>query len=189
MIALLILANAFFVAAEYALVRVRRTKIEKLIGEGVRAATVVRHSLEQMDRYISATQVGVTLASLALGAVGEPFIAARIGLIFNRFLPAEHSAIWEHGVATTLALFAITSVHVTVGEIMPKSISLQFPETIAMYVARPMQACLALFRPLIWLLNGSSGVILRRFGLKAVESHALAMTEEELLMLLSESRA
>ena len=188
MITLLILGNAFFVAAEYALVRVRRTKIEKMISDGVRAAAVVRQSLDQMDRYISATQVGVTLASLALGAIGEPFIAGRLSLLFDRVLPTGHSEIWEHGVATAIALFAITSVHVTVGEIMPKSISLQFPETIAIYVARPMQLCLAVFRPLIWLLNGSSRIILKRFGLKAVEPHALASTEEELLMLLSESK-
>ncbi len=148
-IALLILANAFFVAAEYAIVRVRRTKIEQLIAEGVRAATVVRHSLEQMDRYISATQVGVTLASLALGAVGEPFIAERVKTIFDLIFTKDHLPIWEHGVATAIALFSITCVHVVVGEIMPKSISLQFPEKIAMYVARPMQLCLAVFRPLI----------------------------------------
>lgn len=188
MIVLLILGNAFFVAAEYALVRVRRTKIEKMIEDGVRAAAVVRQSLEQMDRYISATQVGVTLASLALGAVGEPFIASRVGILFHNILPTGHSEIWEHGIATAIALFFITSVHVVVGEIMPKSVSLQFPETIALYVARPMQLCLAVFRPLIWLLNGSSNIILKRFGLKAVDSHALAMTEEELLMLLSESK-
>ena len=187
-IILLILANAFFVAAEYALVRVRKTRIEKLIGEGVSAATVVQQSLEQMDRYISATQVGVTLASLALGAVGEPFVAHKLEYLFGHYLPDGHSNVWDHGVATAIALFAITSVHVVVGEIMPKSISLQFPETISMYVARPMQLCLAIFRPLIWLLNGSSRVILKRFGLKAVESHALAMSEEELLMLLSESK-
>jgi len=185
-ITLLILANAFFVAAEYALVRVRRTKIEKMIGDGIRAAAVVRQSLEQMDRYISATQVGVTLASLALGAIGEPFIAHGLERLYG--LPTGHPEMWQHGVATAIALFAITSVHVVVGEIMPKSISLQFPETIAIYVARPMQLCLAVFRPLIWLLNGSSGVILRRFGLKAVDTHAFAMSEEELLMSLSESK-
>ena len=188
MIVLLVLANAFFVAAEYALVRVRRTKIDKLIEDGVRRAAVVRQSLEQMDRYISATQVGVTLASLALGAIGEPFIARRIHGLMDLLLTQDHHYIWEHGVATALALFGITSVHVVVGEIMPKSISLQFPETVALYLARPMQLCLIAFRPLIWLLNGSSSVILRRFGLQAPESHALAMTEEELLMSLSESK-
>jgi CBS domain containing-hemolysin-like protein len=114
MIMLLVLGNAFFVAAEYALVRVRRTKIEKMISDGVRAATVVRQSLEQMDRYISATQVGVTLASLALGAIGEPFIAGKVKSLFDQFLPTGHSEIWGHGVATAIALFIITSVHVTV---------------------------------------------------------------------------
>ncbi|HLX60544.1 MAG TPA: hemolysin family protein [Planctomycetota bacterium] len=187
-IVLLVLTNAFFVAAEYALVRVRRTKIEKLIGDGVSAATVVRQALEQMDRYISATQVGVTAASLALGAIGEPFIAHRLKNAFNMALPEGHSPIWDHGVATAIALLAITIIHVIVGEIIPKNVSLQFPERVAMYLARPMRFCMFIFRPLIWFLNGSAGLFLRMFGLKVVESHALAFTEEELLMLLSESK-
>ena len=187
-IVLLVLTNAFFVAAEYALVRVRRTKIEKLIGEGVTAATVVRQAMEQMDRYISATQVGVTVASLALGAIGEPFVAHRVSTLFGLALPQGHSPIWDHGVATAIALVGITCVHVIVGEIIPKNVSLQFPERVAMYLARPMRFCMLLFRPLIWLLNGAARMILRMFGLKVVESHALAFTEEELLMLLSESK-
>src|SRR5437016_13167875 len=161
-IVLLVLANAFFVAAEYALVRVRRTKIEKLIGDGVTAATVVRQALEQMDRYISATQVGVTAASLALGALGEPFVYSHLRNLFKSAASA-HSEYWEHGVATAIALLAITIIHVIVGEIIPKNVSLQFPERVAMYLARPMRFCMFIFRPLIWFLNGSAGLFLRLF--------------------------
>jgi CBS domain containing-hemolysin-like protein len=187
-IALLVLANGFFVAAEYALVRVRKTKIEKLITEGVSGASVVRHSMNQMDRYISATQVGVTLASLALGWRGEPFIASWFHRLFDAFLPNSQSNLWANGIAVAVALFGITFIHVVVGEIMPKSIALQFPETVAVYLVRPMQFCLFLFRPLIWMLNGTSRAILKVFGIKSVDAHSLALTEEELLLLLSESK-
>ena len=187
-ITVLVLANAFFVAAEYALVRVRRTRIEKLIGEGVTGASIVRQSLEQLDRYISATQVGVTLASLALGWRGEPFIEAWLQKSFDVLMPGAQATFWTHGIAIALALFSITFIHVCMGEIVPKSLALQFPERVALYLVRPMQFCLLLFRPLIWMLNGTSRAVLALMGVKAVETHSMAFTEEELLMLLSESK-
>ena len=187
-IAGLVLTNGIFVAAEYAIVRVRRTRIEQLIGDGVTGATVVRQTLEQIDRFISATQVGVTLCSLMLGWRGEDFCEHWVEKLFVQIFPAESAAFWAHGVAIAVALFMITFVHVVVGEIMPKSVALQFPERIALYLARPMQLFQITFRPLVWLLNGTSGVFLKIFGLKVADAHTLAFSEEELLMLLSESK-
>ncbi len=184
----LVLSNGLFVAAEFAIVRVRRTRIDKLIEDGVTSATVVRQSLESIDRFISATQVGITLASLALGAFGEPFIATRLTALFSQIIPAEYAVFWAHGIAGAVALFTITFCHVVVGEMMPKSLALQYPERVALYLARPMQFFLTLFRPLIWILNGASTVLLKGIGVKVADTHSIAFSEEELLMLLSESK-
>lgn len=184
----LVFANAFFVAAEFALVRVRRTRIEELIGEGNRTARVVRNAIDHLDDYISATQVGITLASLALGWLGEPFLAALLEPLFAAVLPSGVAAGTAHVVGIGLAFFMITFLHVVLGELMPKSLALQFPEKISLYIARPMRFCTILFWPLIRLLNGSSNRLLRLFGVKPAEAHALALSEEEILMLLSESK-
>jgi CBS domain containing-hemolysin-like protein len=190
-IGLLILANAFFVAAEFALVRVRRTRIDTLISEGIASAKVVREQLDQVDDYISATQVGVTLASLALGAIGEPFFAGLFDRLFSVILP-EHlvhtSKALSHGAAVAIGFFAITFMHVVIGELTPKSLALQFPEKMTLYVARPLRFIKVLFSPLVWLLRGSSIKLLRLFGAKSMSSHSLALSEEELLMLLAESK-
>jgi CBS domain containing-hemolysin-like protein len=187
----LVLANAFFVAAEFALVRVRRTRIDELIGEGNATAKVVKQAIDHLDDYISATQVGITLASLALGAIGEPFLTHQIfEPLFRQFLPliearAESLA---QGVGIGAAFFLITFLHVVLGELLPKSLALQFPEKMSLYIARPMKLFAYLFRPLIWLLNGASNRVMRLFGIKPVDAHSLALSEEELLMLLSESK-
>jgi len=190
-IGLLILANAFFVAAEFALVRVRRTRIDALVAEGIASAKIVRDALDHIDDYISATQVGVTLASLALGAIGEPFFAVLFFKLFSFILPEQFmttSKVLAHGAAVGFGFFAITFMHVVIGELTPKSLALQFPEKMCLYVARPMRFINALFRPLVWLLRGSSIKLLRLFGAKALSSHSLALSEEELLMLLAESK-
>src|ERR1043165_6132523 len=187
-IALLVITNGLFVAAEYAIVRVRKTRIQKLIDDGVNSATVVRQSLEQLDRFISATQVGVTLASLALGAKGEPVVQAWLEYLFQQFYPIKNVTGWSHAIAVAIALFSITFIHVVVGEMMPKSIALARPQRVGLYRARPMQLCLVLFRPLIWMINGTSRLLLKPFGVKISDSHAIAFSEEELLILLSESK-
>src|SRR5579862_6886817 len=184
-IGLLILANAFCVAAEFALVRVRRTRIDTLISEGIHSAKVVREQLDQVDDYISATQVGVTLASLALGAIGEPFFAGIFERLFALVLPEQwlhHSTVLAHGAAVAIGFFAITFMHVVIGELTPKSLALQYPEKMTLYLARPLRFVKVLFSPLVWLLRGSSIKMLRLFGAKAMSSHSLALSEEELLM-------
>jgi putative hemolysin len=187
----LVLANAFFVAAEFALVRVRRTRIEELIGEGNTTASVVKQAIDNLDDYISATQVGITLASLALGAIGEPYLTHNIfEPLFLKVFPflGSDSESLAKGTGIGVAFFIITFLHVVLGELMPKSLALQFPEKMSLYIARPMKLFAYIFRPLIWLLNGASSQFMRLFGIKPADAHSLALSEEELLMLLSESK-
>jgi len=202
-IVFLILANAFFVAVEFALVRVRRTRMEELIGQGNASAKLVRDALDHMTNYISAAQVGITVASLALGWLGEPFLAHGIenliGLVTGAPIEglaaapagAQPSGALAHAIAVAslaVALVLITFVHVVAGEQVPKVVALQFPEKLALYMIRPMRLCMALFRPLVWVLNTATARTVRAFGLKPAPPHAAAMSEEELLMLVSESK-
>ncbi len=191
-IGLLILANAFFVAAEFALVRVRKTRIEELISEGSATARLVKVAIEHIDDYISATQVGVTLASLGLGWIGEPFLAEGIvGPILAKIMPALPTASAvsiEHGISIFLAFFIITYFHVVIGELTPKSLALQHAEKMSIYLIKPMLFFKVLFGPLVWLLRSSSIWLLKLMGLKAASSHSRALSEEELLMLLAESK-
>ncbi len=180
----LIFANAFFVAAEFALVRVRRTRMQQLIEAGSTAAEVVRNSLDNINEYRSATQVGITLASLALGWIGEPFLANLVLMV----LPAQAGQYWAHAISVAVSLFMITYLHVVVGELMPKSIALQHPEALSLYLARPMRFCILAFRPLTWLLTRTSTRLLSLFGIHRAPTHTVAFSEEELLLMLSESK-
>jgi len=187
----LVLANGFFVAAEFSLVRVRRTRIQELVTSGNTTAVIVKDAIDNLDDYISATQVGITLASLALGWVGESFLAHTImeplfESIFGK--SATGIAASSHGISIAIAFFIITYLHVVIGELLPKNLALQFPEKMSLYIARPMRFFKVIFHPLIWLLNGSSNRITRAMGIKPASTHSLALSEEELLMLLSESK-
>jgi CBS domain containing-hemolysin-like protein len=191
-ISLLVLANGFFVAAEFALVRVRKTRIQELVTEGNATARIVKDAIEGIDDYISATQVGVTLASLGLGALGEPFLADKVfDPIFMWALPAgfvEGHKAWANGVAVGFAFFMITFFHVTIGELTPKSLALQYPEKMALWLIKPLRFFKVLFAPMNWLLRNASQLLLKMLGIKPVSSHSLALSEEELLMLLAESK-
>ena len=127
-IVLLLFANAFFVASEFALVSVRQTRIQQLANEGNKTAEVANNALAHLDRYIAATQLGITIASIGLGWVGEATLAKLIHPLFD-FLPHVSSSFASHSVATIIAFVLITFMHVVIGELMPKSIALQFPIT------------------------------------------------------------
>ena len=192
-IGFLVLANAFFVAAEFALVRVRRTRIQELITGGNSTAKVVRDAIDHIEKYISVTQVGITLASLALGWIGEPFLAEGLlspffKSLFNTILPDTVISASSHGIAIGFAFFLITYIHVVAGELLPKSLALQYPERVALYLVRPLRFFAFLARPLVWLLNKTSSRIMRMVGITPANVHSLALSEEELLMLLSESK-
>ncbi|HEY3324531.1 MAG TPA: hemolysin family protein [Planctomycetota bacterium] len=188
-IGLLILANAFFVATEFALVRVRRTRIDELLAEGNTSAKIVKDAIDRLNDYLSATQVGITVASLALGWIGEPFLA-NVALLplLQAVLPEVVATYAAHAIAVALALFFITYLHVVVGELVPRSVALQYPDRTALYLVRPMRYFMHIFHPLSWLLLRTSTLILRTIGIKAAHPHALALSEEELLLLLSESK-
>ena len=185
-VAVLVLANGFFVASEFALVAVRRTRIDQLAAEGSGAAVVVQKSLKDLDRYIAATQVGITVASLILGGVGEKTFHHLFEPFFG-FLP-DNDAFFSRGtVALGLAYFVMTALHVIIGELMPKSIALQNPEKTSLFIGRPMTLAARLFAPLIWILNGTGGFLLRRLGIHAVEGHGTVHSPEELDILVAQS--
>jgi CBS domain containing-hemolysin-like protein len=187
--ALLILANAFFVAAEFALVSVRRTRIEELVAQGNVTARTVKLVIHDPDRFIAATQLGITIASLALGWIGEPAVAHLIeplfGLAPESILPRATAG----AIATVIAFALITFLHVVIGELAPKSVALNFPEQSALVVAPPMVLFENIFRPAIWALNGTGNWLLKRIGLNRPTGHQLVHSVEELKMLVSASTA
>ncbi len=185
----LIFANAFFVAAEFALVSVRRTRIDELIAQGNLTARIVKRAISDPDRFIAATQLGITIASLGLGWIGEPALAHLIEPLFAA-LPAAWGTPAAHAIAAGGIAFAtITFLHVVLGELAPKSIALQYPAQTALWVARPTLWFETLFRPIIWALNGTGNTLLRVIGLVRPTGHQLAHSVEELKMLVTASEA
>jgi len=185
-VAVLVFANGFFVAAEFALVSVRRTRIDQLIAEGNETAKVVRHAIDDPDRFIAATQLGITLASLGLGWIGEGTIADLL-LPLLHALPSNLIAPAAHTIASATAFALITFLHVVLGELAPKSIALQYPEETSFIVAKPTVLTENIFRPFIWLLNGTGNLILRLVGLSAPSGHQRVHSVEELMMLVKAS--
>lgn len=183
---LLVLANAFFVASEFALVSVRKTRIDQLAAEGNRTAGVVQRAVRDLDRYIAATQVGITLASLLLGGIGERSLEPILSFVFG-WVPEEWQGLTRGALVAGSAYFIMTALHVIIGELMPKSIALQRAEVTALWIGRPMSFFAAIFSPLIWLLNGIGNYLLRLLGFHAAEGHAQVHSPEELDMIFTES--
>ena len=152
-IGFLLFSNGFFVAAEFAMVKVRKTRIEQLVKEGNFNAKIALEAIKDLDKFIASVQLGVTISSIGLGWVGESTLARIIEPIFN-FLPNPGQAIATQTVSATAALALITFLHVVLGELIPKSIALEYTEKTALLIARPMQAITFVFNPFIWLLNG-----------------------------------
>jgi CBS domain containing-hemolysin-like protein len=190
----LVLLNGFFVATEFSIVKVRATRIRELADDGVAGAKAMLTILAQMQTYISATQIGVTLSSLALGWVGEPLVArGMVEPIFRglvALIPTFHPS---EGVITTISFIIgfslVTFVVVTFGELAPKWLAIQQTEAVALVVSRPMLAFAWLFRPVIGLLMAAANGTLRLFGIKPGGGSELAHTEEELRMIISASAA
>jgi CBS domain containing-hemolysin-like protein len=183
---LLVLANGFFVAAEFSLVSVRRTRIAELVAQGKPGAHWVQKAIENPDRVIAATQLGITLASLGLGWIGEPalsHILEPVILLFPTGLRPEVS----HSLAAGLAFALITFLHVVAGELAPKSIALQDPERTSLVVASPTLWTERIFKPAIWALNGTGNALLRLMGVQPASGHQLAHSVEELKMLVTAS--
>ena len=185
-IGLLVGANGFFVAAEFSLVSVRRTRIAELITQGNIAAEDVQKAIDDPDRVIAATQLGITLSSLALGWVGEPALAHLIYPIVSLFPSSLRSEI-SHSISSVIAFSLITFLHVVVGELAPKSIALQDPEHTSLIVARPTLITEKIFKPVIWALNGTGNALLKFFGVEPATGHHLVHSIEELKMLVTAS--
>lgn len=186
LVGLLVLANGFFVAAEFSLVSVRRTRIAELVADGVTSADAVEEALRNPDRVIAATQLGITIASLGLGWVGEPALSHLINPLVA-FLPLGLQSEASHSISAVIAFLVITFLHVVVGELAPKSIALQNPERTSLVVARPTLWTEAIFKPFIWALNGAGNALLRLVGVKPVSGHQLLHSVEELKMLVTAS--
>ena len=180
---LLVAANAFFVACEFALVAVRPSRLHQLKESGDSRASVVEGLVKDMDRVIAGAQVGITMASLALGWLGEATLAGLLEPVLQG-LAVPHAGAVAHGAAITVAFLFITSLHVVFGEQVPKSMSLQRAEAIALLIARPMAAFMAAFRPLVSLFDSASDVILRTMGYKASGGHSLVRSADEFRLLV-----
>jgi CBS domain containing-hemolysin-like protein len=183
----LVFANGFFVAAEFALVTVRKTRIDQMIAEGHRGARTVRRALNDPDSYIAATQLGITMASLALGWVGEPALAALFEPIFG-ILGERISQVTAHTISVILSFSLITALHIVLGELAPKTVALQQSERVSLLVAKPTEIFMRVFWPFISLLNGLGNMVVRSFGLKPPSGHSLVHSEEELKMLVTASQ-
>jgi len=171
----LIVANAFFVAAEYGLVTSRRTRILELQHEGNRRARQVMQITGDPPRFIAAMQLGVTMTSLGIGALGEQVLSQKFDAVMASVL------------AVIVALLIVTYLHVVIGELVPKGIALGHPERTALAVSAPVRAFFTIFGPLVWLLQASSSFILRALGLQPPGAEHEAHSEAELRMLLSSS--
>jgi CBS domain containing-hemolysin-like protein len=183
---ILVLANAFFVASEFALVSVRKTRIDQLAAEGNSAAAVVQRAVRDLDRYIAATQVGITLASLLLGGLGEQTLEPLLTPLFS-WVPDEWRGLTRAALVASFAYFIMTALHVIIGELMPKSIALQRAESTALWIGRPMAFFAVVFSPLTWMLNGIGNFLLRLLGFHAAEGHSQVHSPEELDMIFTES--
>lgn len=176
--------NGFFVATEFALVSIRRSRVNELINEGRSGAIYVQRATDNLDHYIAGTQVGITLASLALGWVGEPMIAHSI----EPFLRLLHiSEITLHMISFFIAFMSITVLHVVLGELVPKSIALQQPENVSLAVSWLMSWIIIVFHPLIWTLNGLGNALLKLIGIEPSGKHASIHSAEELSILVNQS--
>jgi CBS domain containing-hemolysin-like protein len=183
LVAVLVLLNGFFVAAEFALVKIRDTQLHPLIGKGQRRAKVARRLIKNLDASLSATQLGITLASLGLGWVGEPVFAALLEPVM-KWLQIE-SPQAQHSLAFVVGFSAITFLHIVVGELAPKSLAIQKPLPSSLWVALPLLWFYKLSYPFIWLLNGASLWLLRRLGIEPVSEAEMMHTEEELRLLFA----
>jgi putative hemolysin len=180
----LVLANGFFVATEFAIVAVRRSRLEQLAAEGNAGARPAAQIVGHLDTYIAACQLGITMASLALGWIGEPAFAHLVEGGLEALVGASHP-LAEHGVAVGISFALITALHIVAGELAPKGLALQKPEGTTLWVARPMQVFEMVFRWPIRLLNGVGNGVLRLFGLHPASGHEMVHSVEELRLLVS----
>lgn len=184
MIVVLIALTGFFVATEFAIVKVRMSRIDQLIAEGRKGAVAAKRVVSHLDEYLSACQLGITVTALGLGWLGEPTVEKLLHPLFSYFnLTESLTHILSFGIAFAL----VTFLHVVVGELAPKTVAIQKAEAVTLMFAVPIIWFYRMMYPFIWFLNGSARFLVGIFGLKPVSEHELAHSEEELRILLSES--
>jgi len=182
----LVLLNGFFVAAEFSMVKVRATRIEELIKRGTSRARNARKLRSNMAEYLSATQLGITMASLGLGWIGEPAFAGLFQPAFEGLGALE--PVLAHSFAVTVAFLLITFLLIVLGELAPKSVAIWAPEQVVLATSGPMVLFSRIAYPFIWALNSTAAAVLRLFGMKSVSELESAHSEEELRMILAHSR-
>ncbi|HEV8588405.1 MAG TPA: hemolysin family protein [Pyrinomonadaceae bacterium] len=185
---LLVAANGFFVGAEFALVSVRRTRLEARAAAGSRRARAALRLIGNPTLFISATQLGITIASLALGWIGEPTVAALLEPVAEAIAPAGKAAYVAHVLAIVIAFGVITFLHIVLGELMPKMVALDRAESLALVAARPLEIFANIFRWPLWLFNRTGTAIGRLLGLKSSLQHTAVYSEDELRRLIDISR-
>jgi CBS domain containing-hemolysin-like protein len=179
---LLVLLNGFFVAAEFALVKVRASQIDLLANKGSNRAKNSKLIINKLDAYLSASQLGITLASLGLGAFGEHVMSELVASVFVKF----NIAVNPHIVTVPIAFTLITFLHITIGEQVPKMFGIKYPLETTLFISVPLRVFYFVFSPFIWLLNKSSNLFLRMLGIKNAGEDEVH-TEEELRLILTES--
>jgi CBS domain containing-hemolysin-like protein len=181
----LVALNGFFVAAEFAIVKVRASQIEIKAKSGSRVANIAKYITQHLDGYLAATQLGITLTSLGLGWVGESVMHSLIHDFLVRF---NFSEVYITSISTAIAFLLITVMHIVFGELAPKSVAIQRPVATTLFIAVPLQAFYLIFRPFIWVLNGFANVILKLFGISNVGGHESVHSTEELHYLLDQGK-
>jgi CBS domain containing-hemolysin-like protein len=183
----LVCANGFFVAAEFSIVTVRKTRVDQMIAEGHRGARAVRRAVSAPDRYIAATQLGITMASLGLGWLAEPALAS----VFEpalAFLPAHLAVATAHSIAVAISFAVITAAEIVFGELAPKWVALERPEATAIWLVRPLELFMRVFWPFIRLVHGTAQGVVKMLGLRGADHRAGVHSEEELKMLVTASQ-
>jgi CBS domain containing-hemolysin-like protein len=176
--------NGFFVSAEFAMVKIRNSRIETLIQEGNKKALLARKITSDLNSYLSACQLGITLASLGIGWIGEPAFAKLLQPIFSYF---AMPAVAVHSISFILGFTIITGMHIVLGELAPKSLAIFDAEKVIMKVALPMIIFYKLTYPIIWIFNKSSAITLKIIGIENMSEHEEAHTDEEIKILVEES--
>jgi CBS domain containing-hemolysin-like protein len=181
---LLVLMNGFFVATEFAMVKVRKSRIETLALEGNRNAKYTLKVVKDLNSYLSACQLGITLASLGLGWIGEPAVSEALSPLLSLLKLSENTV---YSISFVLGFSIITGLHIVLGELTPKSLAIINTEKIAMFTAFPLIAFYRLTYPIMWTFNHSTNLVLKIFGISQVDEHEAAHTDEEIKLLVEDS--
>jgi len=181
----LVVLNGFFVAAEFAIVKVRASQIEIKAKSGSRVANIAKYITQHLDGYLAATQLGITLASLGLGWVGESVMHK---IVHDLLINFNLSEVYITSISTFIAFLFITIMHIVFGELAPKSIAIQRPVATTLFIALPLQGFYLVCKPFIWVLNGFANVILKIFGISSIGGHEAVHSTEELYYLLDQGK-